>query len=92
MGSTRRLLPGLAVAAALALGHTPVLAQAGSFGNSVVIDGDALLIGEPNNSFRPGMVYVYGKTGEPCADCGAPIRRAVVGGRSTHYCSRCQRR
>ena len=47
----------------VALTASPVLAQAGSFGNSVVIDGDALLVGEPNNTFRPGMVYVY-KRGE----------------------------
>ena len=38
-------------------------AQSGSFGNSVVVDGDALIIGEPNNSFRPGTVYVYRKSG-----------------------------
>jgi len=34
----------------------------------------------------------YGRTGEPCLACGAPIRRAVVGGRSSHFCPRCQRR
>ena len=49
---------------ALALCAAPASAQAGSFGNSVVFDGDAMLIGEPNNTFRPGMVYVYGKTGD----------------------------
>ncbi|NNM33726.1 MAG: hypothetical protein HKO53_11705, partial [Gemmatimonadetes bacterium] len=40
------------------------MAQSGSFGNAVVIDGDALIVGEPNNTFRPGMVYVYRKTGD----------------------------
>lgn len=35
---------------------------------------------------------VYGRTGEPCPACGAPIRRAVVAGRSSHFCPRCQRR
>lgn len=34
---------------------------------------------------------VYGKEGEPCPACGAPIRRIVVGQRGTHYCPRCQR-
>ena len=33
---------------------------------------------------------VYLRTGEPCRVCGSPIRRIVLGGRSTHYCSRCQ--
>ncbi|HEY8631749.1 MAG TPA: bifunctional DNA-formamidopyrimidine glycosylase/DNA-(apurinic or apyrimidinic site) lyase [Candidatus Limnocylindrales bacterium] len=34
---------------------------------------------------------VYQRTGEPCARCGRPIRRIVVGGRATHFCSWCQR-
>jgi formamidopyrimidine-DNA glycosylase len=34
---------------------------------------------------------VYQRTGEPCARCGRPIRRIVVGARSTHFCSWCQR-
>jgi formamidopyrimidine-DNA glycosylase len=33
----------------------------------------------------------YGRTGEPCLRCQTPIKRIVVGGRSTHYCARCQR-
>ena len=34
---------------------------------------------------------VYQRTGEPCRQCGAPIRRITVAGRSTHYCSNCQK-
>ena len=34
---------------------------------------------------------VYGKEGEPCPRCSTPIRRVVLGQRSTHYCPRCQR-
>jgi formamidopyrimidine-DNA glycosylase len=34
---------------------------------------------------------VYQRTGEPCVNCGAPIRRIIVGQRSTHYCGRCQK-
>ena len=33
--------------------------QSGSFGNSVVLDGDEMIIGEPNTTFREGSVYVY---------------------------------
>jgi len=33
----------------------------------------------------------YGRTGERCLRCTGSIRRIVLGGRSTHYCSRCQR-
>ena len=34
---------------------------------------------------------VYQRTGEPCRRCGRPIKRLVVGARSTHFCSWCQR-
>ncbi|RYZ94924.1 MAG: hypothetical protein EOP11_25690 [Proteobacteria bacterium] len=33
---------------------------------------------------------VYGREGEECAGCRAPIRRIVLGGRSTHFCLHCQ--
>ncbi|WP_442864346.1 zinc finger domain-containing protein [Brevibacterium sp. BRM-1] len=33
---------------------------------------------------------VYGRAGEPCRRCGAPIRRLTVAGRTTHVCPRCQ--
>ncbi len=34
---------------------------------------------------------VYQRTGEPCLVCKTPIKRVVIGGRSSHYCRRCQR-
>ncbi len=36
-------------------------------------------------------VKVFRRTGEPCYVCGTAIKRVKVGGRSTHYCPRCQR-
>jgi formamidopyrimidine-DNA glycosylase len=33
---------------------------------------------------------VYQRTGKPCRRCQTPIRRIVLGGRSTHYCPKCQ--
>jgi formamidopyrimidine-DNA glycosylase len=36
-------------------------------------------------------LQVYGRAGSPCPRCGRPIRRIVVGGRATHFCSWCQR-
>jgi formamidopyrimidine-DNA glycosylase len=33
---------------------------------------------------------VYGRTGQPCRRCRAPIRRVRLAGRSTHYCPNCQ--
>jgi len=34
---------------------------------------------------------VYGKEGEPCPQCGRAIKRERIGGRSAHYCTRCQK-
>jgi formamidopyrimidine-DNA glycosylase len=34
---------------------------------------------------------VYGRTGEPCRQCGAPVRAVRLGQRSAFYCPRCQR-
>jgi formamidopyrimidine-DNA glycosylase len=34
---------------------------------------------------------VYDREGEPCRRCTHPLRRIVQGGRSTFYCTRCQR-
>ncbi|TAL05538.1 MAG: hypothetical protein EPO00_12775, partial [Chloroflexota bacterium] len=36
-------------------------------------------------------LLVYQRAGEPCARCGRPIRRIVIGARATHFCSWCQR-
>jgi formamidopyrimidine-DNA glycosylase len=33
---------------------------------------------------------VYQRTGEPCRVCKTPIKKIVVGGRSTHFCAKCQ--
>jgi formamidopyrimidine-DNA glycosylase len=34
---------------------------------------------------------VYGREGEPCRRCKTIIRRIVIAGRSSHYCSLCQK-
>ena len=38
------------------------------------------------------FLRVYGREGEPCRTCGRKIVRESVGGRSSFYCPRCQRR
>lgn len=52
-------------------------------------------------SLREGFSYgeaferfwqVYEREGEPCFKCGARIKRATHGGRSTYWCPKCQRR
>jgi formamidopyrimidine-DNA glycosylase len=34
---------------------------------------------------------VYDRRGEPCYTCQTPVRRVVLGSRSSHFCPRCQR-
>ncbi len=34
---------------------------------------------------------VYMRTGQPCLVCETPIKKIVIGGRSTHFCPVCQR-
>lgn len=36
------------------------------------------------------MLKVYGRKNEPCFNCGTPIVRERIAGRSTHYCPACQ--
>lgn len=36
-------------------------------------------------------LQVYQRTGEACPRCGRPVKRIVIGARSTHFCSWCQR-
>jgi formamidopyrimidine-DNA glycosylase len=47
--------------------------------------------GQGNEGRHQLKVKVYQRTDEPCYVCGTPIRRVVVGGRSTHFCPKCQR-
>jgi formamidopyrimidine-DNA glycosylase len=44
--------------------------------------------GEPGENAE--RLAVYRRTDQPCYRCGRPIRRIVVGQRSTHFCPRCQ--
>lgn len=57
--------------------------------------------GSTIRSYHPGkdidgmmqnQLLVYGKHATPCPNCGFPIRRIFVGGRSSFYCPNCQKR
>ena len=44
------------------------------------------------SGFFEQSLAAYGQTDRPCPRCGMPIRRIVVGQRSSHFCPRCQRK
>ncbi len=75
--------------ARLRLAIRAVLRQAIAAGGSSISD-------YVDSDGQPGWFHlrhrVYGRTGEPCRGCGAPVRRIVLAGRSAHFCPRCQRR
>lgn len=48
--------------------------------------------GQGNQGSQHMHVQVFRRTGKPCYACGTPIERSIVGGRSTHYCPKCQPR
>ena len=43
------------------------------------------------SGYFENSLKAYGRTGQPCARCTTPIVRIIVGGRSSHFCPRCQR-
>ena len=46
--------------------------------------------GQGNEGRQHMFVKVFRRTGKPCYTCASLIERSVVGGRSTHYCPKCQ--
>jgi formamidopyrimidine-DNA glycosylase len=65
-----------------------VLAHAIQLGGSSVsdyVDADGI------RGFFQLEHKVYGRAGELCHDCGSPLKKIVVGGRTTVYCPVCQR-
>jgi formamidopyrimidine-DNA glycosylase len=47
--------------------------------------------GEGNSGYFQRVLEVYDREGEACSRCGQSIRRIVQSGRSTFYCTGCQR-
>lgn len=48
--------------------------------------------GDGRAGYFQQQYFVYGRDGEPCRVCAAPIDRRVVAQRATFWCPRCQRR
>jgi formamidopyrimidine-DNA glycosylase len=65
-----------------------VLHEAISLGGSSVSD---YVDADGKEGFFQLQHRVYGREGQPCLVCGTPIKRVVISGRSSHYCSHCQK-
>jgi len=44
------------------------------------------------SGFFEQSLNAYGQEGEPCPRCGTPIKRISFGQRSSHFCTKCQRK
>jgi len=47
--------------------------------------------GEGNRGSNQDNLRVYGRDGQDCVKCGREIQKKVIGGRSSHYCPKCQK-
>jgi formamidopyrimidine-DNA glycosylase len=65
-----------------------VLSEAIALGGSSISD---YVDADGEEGFFQLQHRVYGREGEPCQVCGTAIRRVVLAGRSSHYCSKCQK-
>jgi len=65
-----------------------VLREAIALGGSSISD---YVDADGEEGFFQFQHRVYGREGEPCPLCGTAIRRVVLAGRSSHYCSNCQK-
>ena len=66
-----------------------ILAQAIQRGGSSISD---YVNGRGERGWFQMEHRVYGREGEPCANCGRPIRKILVAQRGTHYCPHCQKK
>jgi formamidopyrimidine-DNA glycosylase len=65
-----------------------ILARAIEAGGTSLRD---FTVGDGTPGYFGQSLTVYGREGEPCLICSAPVRREVIGQRSTFYCPTCQR-
>ena len=65
-----------------------VLREAISLGGSSISD---YVDADGEEGFFQLQHRVYGREGEPCLRCRAPVKRIVIIGRSSHFCPKCQK-
>lgn len=63
--------------------------------SAAILMGGTTLRDFVNSDGKPGYfaqsLLVYGRAGEPCTECETPLKEIRMSGRSTVYCTRCQR-
>ncbi|MDA8291383.1 MAG: bifunctional DNA-formamidopyrimidine glycosylase/DNA-(apurinic or apyrimidinic site) lyase [Actinomycetota bacterium] len=77
-------------AARLGVALRDVLTRAVEKGGSTLRDARYVGLRGAAGSYQHDHA-VYGRAGRPCPRCGTLVERTRVGGRSAHFCPRCQR-
>ena len=72
------------------LDATRIVLRAALASGGTTLDDLAYLLPDGRAGENLGRLAVYGREGEPCPNCGAPIERVVVRARSSHFCPGCQ--
>ena len=67
----------------------PVLRE-GLRWNGTSLEDRAYLLPDGRAGEFAAKLRVYGRQDQPCLTCGTPIRRLVIGGRSSFWCPQCQ--
>jgi formamidopyrimidine-DNA glycosylase len=67
-----------------------VLESAIELGGSSLRDGQYVDV-NGNSGSATDSHRVYDRVRAGCGTCGGPVTRTVIGGRSAHWCARCQR-
>jgi len=91
----RARLHPLSPAGSMKAGHLQALRDAVVAALEAGIDGGGASIddyhdGRGEKGTMQEEFLVHTREGEPCPECGTPIVRIVVSGRSTYYCPSCQ--
>lgn len=88
-----RILPDTP-AGALSLSDSSRLSEAikETLSSSIAAGRSAMdfTVAEEKLAYFPQRLYVYGREGKPCLECGGAIRRGRLGNRSTFFCPACQ--
>ena len=62
---------------------------------AAIVQGGTSLRDFTGQDGQPGYfqqkLNVYGRAGEPCVVCKAPLRQQVIGQRSSFFCTNCQK-
>jgi len=69
---------------------TASVLEAGLEHGGTSLDDLAYLLPDGRAGRHLDYLAVYGREGQPCGTCRSPIRRTVIGGRSSYRCHGCQ--